>query len=89
MSESQTTDERNAQVIAFNEERYDDLLEQTAQRLEALAARIRREGKPSPSKYSTRIVKAAAVVHEIHTTLMNLPLANFIEAAHEATPPRS
>lgn len=69
-------------------ERYDGLLTKTAKRLRDCADRIEREGrwyKDTKSGMTTPVTCAAGVVHEIHTTLMNLPLANLIECAHEGT----
>ena len=69
------------------EKRYDVLVENTVRALRDLADRVEREAKRhETSKYSTRVHGASSVVHEIHVALMNLPLSNLIEVAHEATP---
>ena len=70
----------------MQDQRYLDLVAKTATSLRDAADRIMREAARPPGKYSNRVTQASGIVHEIHVTLMNLPLSNLIECAHEASP---
>lgn len=67
----------------FQKKRYSDLVDQVVQRLHDAADRVEREAKQPPTQYSTYTTRATQAMHEIHVTVMNMPLPNLIEVAAE------
>lgn len=69
----------------FQAERARELTAKVVLSLRDLADRIERDNNRPMSPYSNPTTRAADVVHEVHSALVNLPLYNLIVAAQGAT----